>query len=143
LTGELPNHQEFEDFSAELKTRSELPKGTLEFIQSLPQNMHPMTQLSSAILNLQPNSQFAKAYARGIPKNQYWEYVYEDALELLAKVPALAAYIYRHTYRNNEFIAPNTSLDWAGNFSNMLGYDSFHMRECLRGYLAIHRYFLM
>lgn len=29
-------------------------------------------------------------------------------------------------------------MDWAGNFSHMLGYQSKGMKECIRGYLSIH-----
>ena len=47
---------------------------------------------------------------------------YEDAMDLLAKLPHICAYVYRHKYKNSDIIAPNNSLDWAGNFSHMLGY---------------------
>jgi len=59
-------------------------------------------------------------------------------LDLLAKIPSIAAYIYRHTYKNNDFIEADPSLDWAGNYANMLGYNQFEFRECIRGYLSIH-----
>jgi len=59
-------------------------------------------------------------------------------MNLLAKIPRIAAYIYRHTYKNNDFIDPNEDLDWAGNYAHMMGYDEFEVRECIRGYLSIH-----
>jgi chaperonin GroEL (HSP60 family) len=34
-----------------------------------------------------PFEDVAKAYSQGIPKTQYWEYVYEDARDLIAKLP--------------------------------------------------------
>ena len=43
-------------------------------------------------------------------------------MNLLAKLPRLAAYIFRHSYYNDEFIEPDDSLDWAGNFAHMMGY---------------------
>ena len=43
----------------------------------------------------QPTSVFAEAYASGIHKTKYWEPVYEDSLNLIAKLPAIAAHIYR------------------------------------------------
>ena len=49
-----------------------------------------------------------------------------------------AAYIYRHTYHNDDFIAPDLSLDYGGNLSHMLGYDDLAMMETIRGYLTIH-----
>lgn len=33
---------------------------------------------------------------------------------------------------------PDHNLDWAGNFSHMLGFPDLQMKECLRGYLSIH-----
>lgn len=59
-------------------------------------------------------------------------------MDLLAKLPHVCAYIYRHKYKNSEIIAPDNSLDWAGNFSHMLGYPEEQMKECIRAYLSIH-----
>ena len=44
---------------------------------------------------LQPTSVFAEAYSSGINKAKYWEPIYEDSLNLIAKLPAIAAHIYR------------------------------------------------
>ena len=44
---------------------------------------------------LQPTSKFAEAYSAGIHKTKYWEPIYEDSLNLIAKLPAIAAHIYR------------------------------------------------
>ena len=44
--------------------------------------------------------QFAAAYARGVSKAAYWEYAYEDSMDLLAKLPTVAAMIYRNLYRD-------------------------------------------
>lgn len=96
-----------------------------------------MVQLSSALLYLQPQSHFNKAYQQGVHKSKYWEHTYEDALDLVAKIPRLAAYIFRHTYKDS-LIAPREDLDLAGNYAHMMGFDSFEFRECLRGYLTIH-----
>ena len=45
-------------------------------------------------------------------------------MNLLAKIPRIAAIIYRHKYRNSELIDADTNLDWAANFAHMLGYDN-------------------
>lgn len=59
-------------------------------------------------------------------------------MDILAELPHICSTIYRHKYRKSELIAPDHNLDWAGNFSHMLGYQSKGMKECLRGYLSIH-----
>ncbi len=81
-----------------------------------------MTMLSLAVLDLQRHSKFFKAYHAGVNKSKYWETYYEDTMDLLAKLPHICSTIYRHKYKNSKIIAPNHHLDWAGNFSHMLGY---------------------
>lgn len=109
-------------------------------IDSLPKTMHPMTQLSIALLALQPNSKFADAYSKGaMKKGDYWEYVLEDALTLLAQIPVLAATIYRRTFHDGKVPAPRKDLDWAGNFAHMLGVsDDEKFKEAIRLYLTLH-----
>jgi len=48
------------------------------------------------------------------------------------------AYIYRRAYFNNEHIAPNPNLDWAGNFAHMLGIEGDDFKSLMRLYLTIH-----
>ena len=52
-----------------------------------------MTQFSVAIMALQTESKFAKAYAEGVHKTKYWEPVFEDTLDCIAKLPTVAAAI--------------------------------------------------
>jgi len=97
-----------------------------------------MTQLSMAILSLQRHSQFAKAYQDGVKKSEYWKYYLADSVDLVAKLPQLAARIYRHTYFQDKYIEADPNLDWAGNYAHMMGYERTEIKECLRGYLSIH-----
>jgi citrate synthase len=97
-----------------------------------------MTQFGVAIMALQTESLFAKAYADGINKKEYWSYVYEDTMNLIARLPRIAAYIYRRKYRNGDHIQPNGMLDWAANFAHMLGFEDEGFRELMRLYLTIH-----
>ena len=55
---------------------------------------------SSAITALQSESKFAKAYADGVHKTKYWESVYEDSMDLIAKLPPIAAAIYRNSFHD-------------------------------------------
>ena len=97
-----------------------------------------MTQFSIAVLALQTESKFAKAYEEGISKKEYWSYVYEDTMTLIARLPRIAAYIYRRKYKNGEHIQPDGMLDWSGNFAHMLGYEEESFKELMRLYLTIH-----
>ena len=123
LTGRYPDQSEFEELANEWRKRGDLDKAATNFILSLPREIHPMTMLSMALLYLQKDSSFFKAYQGGVHKSKYWEYYYEDSMDLLAKLPQICAFIYRHKYKNSELVSPNHSLDWAGNFSHMLGYN--------------------
>lgn len=39
---------------------------------------------------------------QGVPKSKYWESVYEDSMDLIAKLPVIAATIYRNTYKGGK-----------------------------------------
>lgn len=69
----------------------------------------------------QPRSKFAKAYEQGIHKSKYWEPYYEDSMDLIAKLPQVAAMVYRNTYHRRQYINPHPTLDWAANLSWMMG----------------------
>lgn len=49
-------------------------------------------------------------------------------MNLLAKLPRIAAVIYRHKYKKSNIINANPTLDWSANFAHMLGYDNPTMR---------------
>lgn len=99
-----------------------------------------MSQLAAAVTVLNSESKFAKAYASGVHKSKYWEYVYEDSMDLIAKLPVIAATIYRNTYKDGKGIgAIDTSKDWSYNFTHMLGFDNAEFIELMRLYLTIHR----
>jgi citrate synthase len=116
-----------------------VPAHTFAMLDALPLDAHPMTQFSSAILSMQTDSVFAKRYSEGINKSEYWSAYYEDAMNLIAKLPRVAAYIYRRTYKNGEHIAPDPALDWGANFAHMLGVsDNPDFLSLMRLYLTIH-----
>lgn len=74
-----------------------------------------MTQLSIAVSALNHDSKFVAAYERGIPKSEYWISALEDSLDLIAKLPALAAKIYLNVYRNGAPVpAINKDIDVVG-----------------------------
>ncbi len=138
LLGELPNEMDVHELTANWQRRSHVPNYVFDAIEALPVSSHPMTQFVVAIMALQTESQFAKKYAEGMNKKDYWEAIFDDSMNLIARLPRVAAYIYRRKYKNGEHIQPNGLLDWAGNFAHMLGYknDTFH--ELMRLYMTIH-----
>jgi len=138
LTGEVPTEAQVRGLTAELHERATIPKQVEEMMYSLPTDMHPMTQLSIGVLALQQSSKFAKAYSEGINKLQYWDPTLEDCLDLIARLPRIAAIIYRRTFKDGVVPEDDTSLDWSANFCRMLGYDDPAFDELMRMYLTIH-----
>lgn len=138
LVNEIPTESQVSALTAEWHKRSGLPKHTKNTLDALPANTHPMTQFSIGIMSLQNESVFASRYSEGMSKNDYWDATYEDTMNLIAKLPELAAYIFRRTYFEGDHIPPDHSLDWGGNFAHMLGNDDPGFMELMRIYLTIH-----
>lgn len=138
LIGELPTEEDVKDVSNAWARRSNVPKHVFDMIDSLPLATHPMTQFCAAILALQTESVFAASYRKGINKKEYWDPMYEDVMNLIARLPRVAAYIYRRVYKNGVHIEPDPKLDWAANFAHMLGYDDYDVMRLMRLYLTIH-----
>jgi citrate synthase len=95
LTGELPTEEDVHDVTNNWARRAIVPKHVFNVIDSFPLSAHPMTQFSAAILALQTESEFAAAYRKGLNKKDYWDHTYEDTMNLIARLPRIAAYIYR------------------------------------------------
>jgi citrate synthase len=139
LTGDVPSAEDTAALTAELHTRSGIPDNVKATINSLPIDTHPMTQLSIAMLALQKDSKFQAAYDAGMKKDEYWEVALEDSLDLVAKIPVVAAIIYRRTFADGKVPAYDSKLDWAGNYAQMLGVnDSEGFKEVTRLYLMLH-----
>jgi len=138
LTGELPTEDQVSALTQDWIKRSEVPAHTFAAIDALPLETHPMIQYSIAIASMQTESIFAKKYAEGINRLDYWDPTYEDTMNLIARLPKIAAYIYRRIYHDNQQIPADPSLDWAGNFAHMLGNDEPVFQDLMRLYLTIH-----
>ena len=138
MTGEIPTKENVNWLSKEWFKRSKIPQYVYDTLRALPKGTHPMTQFSVAVMSLQNESIFAKRYEEGISKNDYWDPMYEDSMNMIAKLPQIAAYIYRHSFHNDEIIKPDPNMDWAGNFAKMLGYDNVDFLALMRLYLTIH-----
>mmetsp|Transcript_22745 Transcript_22745/g.31772 ORF Transcript_22745/g.31772 Transcript_22745/m.31772 type:complete len:465 (-) Transcript_22745:362-1756(-) len=137
LTSEVPTKEQVDTLTAELHSRSKLPDHVVPLLNSLPKTMHPMTQFTIGLNACQTESKFSKAYADGVPKTDYHEHALEDILDVLAKLPELAATIYRNVYFDG-VVSKDDSLDYSGNFCRMLGYDNPSFDELMRLYLCIH-----
>ncbi len=140
ITGDLPNEEELDDVKKELTARAKTPSYVWDVLEAMPDDSHPMAMLSAAVISMQKESQFAKAYAAGVKKTEYWESTMEDSLNLLAVLPEIAAGIYRMRFKKGPRIAPDPNLDWGGNYARMLGVPDPEgkLAKLLRLYLTLH-----
>jgi len=120
LTSDVPTDSQVGDVVAEFKKRSTLPKYVYEVIDAFPSSSAPMSIFSAAILSMQHESVFAREYQSGISKMDYWGPTFEDSMNLLARLPEVAAAIYAKLYRNGKRIAADPNLDMGANFAHMM-----------------------
>ncbi|KFD50830.1 hypothetical protein M513_08268 [Trichuris suis] len=138
-TGDVPTAKQVQALRTQFNQRAVLPEHVVQMVLSFPKQLHPMAQFISAIAALSSESKFSAAYTGGIPKSTFWEYIYEDALNLIAKLTPLAAMIYRSCFKSSSTVCPiDPEKDWAANFAAMLGYEDKMFVELLRLYLIIH-----
>ena len=121
LTGDIPTADQAKELAGEFKARLQIPEYVIDLLRALPRDTHPMTMLSAAVVAMQRESIFVQKYNEGMHRNDYWDATYEDAMNLLARMPGIAAYIFRMKYRSDTIIPPNPALDMGGNFAHMMG----------------------
>ncbi|MGD9403363.1 MAG: citrate (Si)-synthase [bacterium] len=137
LTGDIPTEAETQEMIAEFKKRSKTPDYVFDMLKALPKDSHPMAMFSAAIVAMQRESVYVKKYNEGISKMDYWEPYLEDAMNLWAKLPQIAAFIYRLKYKGGDIIDPDPNLDMGGNFAHMMGIDKPY-DDVARLYFILH-----
>ena len=138
LTGEIPSKEEVDDLIIDFNNRRIVPRYVWDVIDSFPSESHPMAILSAAVMSMERESHFNIKYKQGISKMDYWNSTYEDATNLLAKMPLIGAYIYNKLYHPEKgHRYPDPSLDLGANFAYMMGKEKPY-DEVSRMYFIIH-----
>jgi len=138
LTGDIPTEKEVEATVVDMTNRRTIPRYVWDVIDSFPSESHPMAILSAAVMTLQRESRFNIAYKKGVSKMDYWDSTYEDATNLMAKMPLIGAYIYNKLYNpESGHRYPDSSLDLGGNFAYMMGKEKPY-DDVARMYFIIH-----
>ncbi len=140
VTGEMPSDDDVKELSNDLKARATVPDYVWKVLAEMPKDSHPMAMFSLGILAMEKESVYRKKYDEGMKKSEYWEPTLEDCLNLIAKLPTLAAGIYRMRFDKGARIEPDPNLDWAGDYGRMLGIDdpSGEFANLMRLYLVLH-----
>jgi len=108
IYGELPTPAELTRFDDKLRSHTMLHEELRSFFDGFPSDAHPMSVLSSAVSAL---STFYQDSLDPFDPEQ----VEISTIRLLAKVPIIAAYAYRHAL-GQPMMYPDNSLDIVGNF---------------------------
>ncbi len=138
LTGDMPTQKEVEDLMIDFNNRRTIPQYVRDVIDAFPSESSPMAILSAAVMSLERESLFNVKYKQGMSKMDYWDATYEDATNLLAKMPLIGAYIYNKLYhpeKGHRF--PDPTLDLGANFAYMMGKDKPY-DDVSRMYFIIH-----
>ncbi len=138
LTGDLPKEEDMDELLTDFANRRTIPRYVWDVIDSFPSESHPMAILSAAVMVLQRESRFNIEYRKGVSKMEYWDSTYEDATNLLAKMPLIGAYIYNKLYHpENSHRYPDPSLDFGANFAYMMGKEKPY-DDVARMYFIVH-----
>ncbi|RLE26502.1 MAG: citrate (Si)-synthase [Acidobacteria bacterium] len=137
MTGEIPTVEETMEVVEEFQQKRALPQYVIDVLRAMPRDSHPMAMFSAAITTMQRESVFVKRYNEGMSKMVYWEPMLEDCMNLMAKLPTIAAYIYRMKYKADVHIAEDPTLDLGGNFAHMMGFPKPY-DDVARMYFILH-----
>lgn len=111
LCGELPGQAQLSEFVQDIKSRMPVDDQFKHIFDAFSESAHPMSMLCAAIGGL------ASLYHDGLDIFNA-QHRRESALQLIAKIPTLAAMTYRKTI-GAKFIDPDPELEYAENFLNM------------------------
>lgn len=140
LTKQVPTDSQVYGLSKDLAQQGDLPSHTKTILDAMPRTLHPMTQMSMAVASLNHDSAFEKAYSAGsLKKADYWEPAFDDIISTIAKLPTIAAHIYKNVHQTSTPLTLDSNVDLCTNLANMLGWkDNEGFVDLLRLYIAIH-----
>lgn len=140
LTGQLPDTEAKAALQRDFDQRSEVPSYVWNLLRAMHTDSHPMCMLDTAILVMERESIFRKRYDEGIQKEDYWVAMFEDALNIMARMPVIAAGVYRLRYGKGDYIPWTPGLDLGANYAKMLGLEDSDgsFAKLMRLYLTFH-----
>jgi citrate synthase len=142
LTGKIYDLDDpiIKNYQKEMDRRSQIPQYVYDVLEAMPRDSHPMCMLNTGILVMEKESSFRAAYIKGTKKEDYWVSTLDDSMTLLARLPGLAAAVYRLRYEKGDYIHWTPGLDWGANYANMLGISdpTGEFAKLMRLYLHFH-----
>jgi len=111
LEGELPTAEQLAAWEEDVRTHTYVHMNVTKFIEGFRYDAHPMGMLLGSVGALSTFYPDAKNLTD--PHSRYIQRV-----RLIAKLPTIAAFIFRHS-RGLPYVMPRNDLDYIGNFVNM------------------------
>jgi citrate synthase len=111
IEGELPNKPQLAKWEEDVRRHTYVHTNVGKFLEGFRYDAHPMGMLLGAVGALSTFYPDAKNIAD--PENRYLQ-----CTRLVAKLPTIAAYIFRHS-RGLPYVLPRNDLGYIGNFVNM------------------------
>jgi citrate synthase len=112
IQGELPTARELEDWTWQITHHTWVHENVKKFMDGFHPDAHPMSMLVSSVAALGTFYPDAKLYRD--PGHRMLQ-IYR----LIAKVPTLAAFAFRHAL-GRPYVYPDNDLTYAGNFLSMV-----------------------
>jgi citrate synthase len=112
IHGELPTQPQLDEWDHLITIHTFVHENVKEFMQGFRYDAHPMGMLLASVGAL--STFYPEASAIKDPDSRYLQ-----VIRLLAKMPTLAAFSYRHN-RGMPYVYPDNDLSYAGNFLSMI-----------------------
>jgi citrate synthase len=110
--GELPSKKELDDWIGEITIHTFVHENVKKFMEGFRYDAHPMGMLCGAVGAL--STFYPDANDIKDPENRHIQ-----TIRLIAKMPTLAAFAYRHSM-GQPYVYPDNDLTYSGNFLNMM-----------------------
>jgi len=112
IHGALPTQAQLDDWTYRITNHTFVHENIKEFMQGFRYDAHPMGMLLASVGAL--STFYPEANAIKDPELRYMQ-----VIRLIAKIPTLAAFSYRHN-RGMPYVYPDNDLSYAGNFLGMI-----------------------
>ncbi|MAV32715.1 MAG: citrate (Si)-synthase [Gammaproteobacteria bacterium] len=112
LNGELPTRQEKADFENTIRYHTMVDQQIHEFFKGFPRNAHPMAMLCGAVGGL-------SAFYHENLDIEDADHRKQAAHRIIAKMPTLAAMVYKHGV-GQPFMYPQNDMGFSANFLHMM-----------------------
>ncbi len=136
IYGHLPDKQEYEYFRESIRTHTMIHEDFRAFFGALPKDAHPMAACSAAVGAL------STFYPDSLdPRDPHQVEV--SVHRLLAKLPTMASYAYKHSM-GQPFLYPKNELNYVANFMYMMfatPCEEYEVDEVVRK--ALHLLFIL